>query len=434
MVMSNVSLASEESLEVKSCQTQRMSSGPAGDWREISSSTLTQPVRILHLTLSFQPGGRREAILNLARAQRRRGIVPDLCCLDDLGNSPDTYRELFGSVLALERRSAVDWSAVQKVIAHCRQHRIDVMHSHDAASQLTSAIAKALLPGVSAVTTFHRTLDVDTRTKLDCLRNSIAGLFCSAVITGSKERQGYYRSSTLIPSRKVHRIPFGVDVDRFRFDAAARVQSRQEWGVSDDAIVFGAVGHFGKVKGIDVAIGAFEKFMRRIERPDGAKLVVLGSGSPAEVEAVHSIARRLPAESVLFLGHRKDVDRQMSGFDVMIHAPRNEAFGLVMIEGMATGLPIIATSVGGIPDLVRDDFDGVLAPSEDAAALASQMLRLAGDRDLRSRLGANARDAARSRFSMEQYERSHWRLYQSVSRRLRRNQHELLSSNIGGST
>jgi glycosyltransferase involved in cell wall biosynthesis len=313
----------------------------------------------------------------------------------------------------------MDWSTARRVLAHCRQHRVAVMHSHDAASQLTSAMAKAFLPGVAAVTTFHRTSNVDTRTRMDYVRNSLAGLFCSAVITGSQERQRHYRRSALIPSHKVRRIPFGVDLDRFSFNPTARERCRREWRVSDD-VVFGAVGHFEKVKGIDVAISAFELFLRRVQNPERAKLVVLGSGAAADVEAMRSMAGRLPSESVLFLGHRTGVERFLSGFDVMIHAPRHEAFGLAVIEGMATGLPIVATSVGGIPDLITDNVNGLLVPSEDAGELANQMLRLASDPPLRNRIGTNACSKASQRFSSELYERSYWDVYRSASRRLRR--------------
>ncbi len=104
----------------------------------------------------------------------------------------------------------------------------------------------------------------------------------------------------------------------------------------------------------------------------------------------------------------------MAGFDILVHAPRTEAFGLVLAEAAATGLPVVATSIGGVPDIVRDGETGLLARSEDTSSLAQAVSRLLGEPGLRESLGARAREIAVAEYSLEVFGRRHAELYTDV--------------------
>jgi glycosyltransferase involved in cell wall biosynthesis len=101
-------------------------------------------------------------------------------------------------------------------------------------------------------------------------------------------------------------------------------------------------------------------------------------------------------DSVVFAGSRDDVPRLLTGLDIFALSSRQEGLPLALMEAMATGLPCLATSVGGIPEIVRDGVEGLLVPAGDPQALSSALRRLVADPGLRNRLGSAARERSRS--------------------------------------
>jgi glycosyltransferase involved in cell wall biosynthesis len=111
-----------------------------------------------------------------------------------------------------------------------------------------------------------------------------------------------------------------------------------------------------------------------------------------------------------------DINRCMAAIDVLLHTPRIEAFGLVVIEAMATGLPVVATRVGGVPELVREGSTGLLAESEQPESIADALQRLLIDRGLRASMGAEGRRVAVAEYGRELYAKRHLQLYEFLLR------------------
>jgi glycosyltransferase involved in cell wall biosynthesis len=149
--------------------------------------------------------------------------------------------------------------------------------------------------------------------------------------------------------------------------------------------VFGTVANLRPEKGIDVLLDAAT--IVRATRPD-ATCVIVGGG-PLET----TLRARLP-EGVMMTGRRVDAASLMRGFTVYVQPARAEGLPLAVLEAMAMGLPIVATSVGGIPEVLADGISGVLVPPGDPAVLAAAVLRILDDVDIATSLGARARTAA----------------------------------------
>jgi glycosyltransferase involved in cell wall biosynthesis len=248
------------------------------------------------------------------------------------------------------------------------------------------------------------------------LRNAFAGLRSAAIITGSEERRAHFLAQNFVPARKVVRIPFGTDLSRFHPDPESRAAIRQELGFGAEVTLIGAIGHFGPEKGIDIAIQAFQALTRR-PLPCPAALVVFGDGARRpEIERLVTTVGESPSV-IRLAGFRPDINRCMAAMDVLLHAPRLEAFGLVVIEAMATGIPIVASRVGGIPDLVRDGATGFLAEPEQPESFAGALHRLLSDRSLVASMGAEARRVALAEYGRELYAKRHLQLYESLLRR-----------------
>lgn len=368
---------------------------------------------ILQLTRSFSRGGRRNAILSLVDALLELGIACELACLDELGCEASELSPYSQSLHVTRRRSWRDWKAVAKLFRLCRDRDIDVVHAHDAASQWMGMLTRLRLPRIPLLMTFHRSVSIDSATYRDRIRNGMACAATSAVVTGSTERREHFLQNYAIPARKVVTIPFGVDTRQFVTDPAARQALRKEWNLPDEAVVVGIVGHFGPEKGVDVALRAFQAARQRSPlRP--LALVVVGDGAAERAAELRALAALDPSASITFAGFRRDIVRCMQAFDILLHAPRQEAFGLVLIEAMAAGLPVIATRVGGIPDIVRHGLTGMLVPGEDVEAMSSCLAELADDPGLRSRLGGAGRQVAASEYDTSLYARRYARLYRAL--------------------
>jgi glycosyltransferase involved in cell wall biosynthesis len=377
--------------------------------------------RVLHLTLAYGTGGRSKAIRTLLEGLYDLGVECDLCGLEQLSDSAADMGRLVGAADLLNRRSLVDWKALRRLNAFCQERRIRIIHAHDAASQFTAALLRLRHPGVQMLMTFHRSLGFESARFRDRVRNAFTGLQSAAIVTGSWERRQHYLRENLVSPKKVVRIPFGVDTRRFRPDPEARAAVRRELGLGPDAVVLGAIGHFGQEKGLDVVLRGFAAVAARRRANaaplDGAPpvaLVVAGDGPPERRELLRALARECQPARVLFAGFRSDVPRLLQAFDLFVHAPRLEAFGLVLIEAMASGLPVVATRVGGIPEIVRDGDNGILVPGDAPGELAAAAERLLASDDLRRGMAERSRQLAESEFRVDLYARRHLRLYRDL--------------------
>ncbi|CAN5650259.1 glycosyltransferase [soil metagenome] len=164
--------------------------------------------------------------------------------------------------------------------------------------------------------------------------------------------------------------------------------------VPTGALIIGFVGRFVEWKGVLVLADAWRIAAPRL--PD-AHLVLAGAG---EMEAGMRSRLGDAGERVHWIGFRNDVPAVMKALDILAFPSRMEGFGLAAVEAMAAGVPVIAAAAGSLPEVVEHEGQGLLVPPDDADALAAAMLRLAGDPDLRHRLGAAGRERVRRDFSV----------------------------------
>ncbi|HEY0229977.1 MAG TPA: glycosyltransferase family 4 protein, partial [Dokdonella sp.] len=365
-----------------------------------------------HVTLSFSHGGRREAIAELCRGLTAHGVVNRLCCVDEIEVEQANLAPLFEESIELKRRSLFDASALSTLRRFCFERAIDIVHTHDAASQAVSVLA---LPfgGPKMLMTFHRTRNFESARVRDRLRNALAGLRGGAIVTASEERRRHYIESNHVRTSKVRCIPLGIDLDRFRPDPARRALVRESLGLAPTQTVVGAVGHFGPEKGIDIAIEAFQHYVRAHPATD-AHLVVLGAGSDAQERFVRSRIAADVADRIDFVGFQAHPEDWFPAFDLLLHGARSEAFGLVLVEAMACGVPVVAARVGGIPEIIEEGRSGRLAASAEPAPLAEAVAGVLADPDRLAQYSLAARERARSAFGSARYARQYFELYCSL--------------------
>ncbi len=344
-------------------------------------------MKVLHVTLSLRPGGRREAILSLARGLAPLGIDSYLCCIEEMGTDRQ-MTDLKGSI-CLHRKGLFDHAAMRQLRDFCRQQGIDVLHSHDAASQFICMLALPFF-GPPLLMSFHRSLDFESARWRDRIRNAVAGLRTRVVVTASQARRRHYQRRTLIPARKVICIPLGVDARRFAPDAGQRARIRQELGIKPAGRLVGVAGHFGREKGVDIAIEVFQRMLRENPHID-ASMVILGRGSSARTDFIRDCIDPALARHIHMVGFQRHPEHWFAACDLFLHAARCEAFGLVLVEAMACGLPVLAPATGGMLDIVSDGKTGRLVAPGDTAAMTEMLAGMLADEKALAAMAAAAR-------------------------------------------
>jgi glycosyltransferase involved in cell wall biosynthesis len=187
--------------------------------------------------------------------------------------------------------------------------------------------------------------------------------------------------------------------------------------VEPQTLVFVHVGRFAAVKNHEMLVAAFAQLVG--QQPLPTELWLVGDGELRE--AVQHQVRALGIESrVRFLGVRSDIPDLLRAADVFVFPSRWEGNPLSVMEAMAAGLPVVATAVGGVPELVEDGASGILVPNEDLHGLVAAMQRMAQNPDLREQMGRAARCRAVERFDIQQTVRAYEALYEEILQRQRR--------------
>jgi glycosyltransferase involved in cell wall biosynthesis len=323
-------------------------------------------------------GGSERHLLTLLPALAERGIEPIFVGLDDPAwDAADFYGAL--EVPAVRIMSPRDFDPLL-LVRLARTLRADIVHTHLVHADVYGGLA-ARLRGTRLVSTKHN----DDPFRVGPFRFVERGLsrLTDRVVTITDALHRFTVEQVGVPAEKVETIHYGLD------------NVPDAWGVNpaDDvpegARVLLAVARLTDQKGIDVAIRALA------ELPDDTVLVVLGEGP--ERPALLRLARELGVEARVFLlGRVPDVAAWLGRATILVHPARWEGFGLGVLEAMLAGLPVVATDVSALPELVVDGETGVLVKPDDAEALASGIVRALDQ----PQLGARGLERARSEFSV----------------------------------
>jgi glycosyltransferase involved in cell wall biosynthesis len=279
---------------------------------------------------------------------------------------------------------------VRRVRAHLAQLRPDLVHTHLGTSDFLGGVAARSL-GIPSVTTIHA--DWWPGGRRDRLRSWLmarARRHCAAVVIAVSEssRSAYLAAGNDVPEH-VEVVHNGI-VDRARPGSGSRV--RQELGLGQDELVVTALSKLRPEKNFEASIDAMGVVRRRFPQ---ARLVIAGDG-PHE-EAVRRHAARL-GDAVVMTGHREDTMELLDASDILVHPSHFDAFPTALLEAMAASVPVVATAVGGMLEIVAADVTGILVPpTPSPGAFAAAMTPLLENAELRARLGA----AGRARYERE---------------------------------
>jgi len=322
----------------------------------------------------------------------------------DVGSKVEAFlgkkaRHFYFSLKALREfvlRQAPKISLLVKII---RENNIDLVHTHQSIVHGKPEIIAARIVGVPCISHRHGYSKL-THFDLFFAKFVDAFIYVSRDVAEDHISQGE-------PQKKGIVIHNGVDIGEFEqsFD---KMKIRNEFGCKSDEPLVGIIGRIDWWKGHEYFLEAIAIASRKFPILKGVIIGEFEKGGAVNLNRKHtqkvkSLVRSLGIEGkIIFTGFRSDVSRLMSGLDMIIHASSEpEPFGLVVIEGMAAGKPVVATAAGGVLDIIENGVSGILVPCKDSTAIADAIITILYDPEKAEQMGCAGRRHVEENFSIE---------------------------------
>jgi glycosyltransferase involved in cell wall biosynthesis len=341
--------------------------------------------------------------------RRLRGDIPmAVCCLDEEGTWARDLQAEGTVVTALGRGVGFTPGLGRRVAAAAASHGATVLHCHHYSPFVYAALARLWRPlGHRVIYTEHGRLSDAPPSRKRWLANGVLRAAPRGVFTVSRELRDHLVDEGFA-ARAVDVIYNGIAVGPLP-DTGARQRVRDELGVADDTLVLSTIARLDAVKDLGVLLRAAGRLLPQLP----LRIVIVGDGP--ERRNLEDVAAECGITAhVRFLGHREDARRWLAGSDIFVNTSISEGISLTILEAMAAGLPVIATAVGGTPEIVNDDC-GRLVPAREPAALAAAILELANAGSRRHELGQAARRRAETLFTIERMVAEYRAVYEGVS-------------------
>lgn len=368
---------------------------------------MTPRPTIVHVVHSLAVGGLENGVVNLvntAGPDLRHAIV----CLTEAGAMRYRLKPTV-EVCAIGKRPGQDLAAFLRLVKLLRKLRPAIVHSRNWAT--FDAIPAARLAGVRVVVHGEHGRDISDPEGRNRRRNWIRRVLAPLVshfVTVSRDLERWLRDDVGLPADRISTIHNGVDLSRFaRTD---RLESRDKLGLPAGAIVIGTVGRLDPVKDQAALVHALAALTHA--HPE-ALLIIAGDG-PCRQDLARLVGTLGLARRVHLLGECRDVPLVLGAMDLFVLPSIAEGMSNTLLEAMAAGLPVIATRVGGNPELVEDGVNGRLVCAQDPPGLHEAMAAYVDDPHLRALHGKASRERAVECFGLDRMAEAYAGLYRRL--------------------
>lgn len=378
---------------------------------------MNSKLRILHVIGGGEFGGAEQHILNLIQAfPKEEAQVAVVCFYDSVFAS--RLREAGIEVIPLHQFGRFDLRLLQGIKDAVHTYQPDIIHTHGIKANFFTRLAvKRSVPVL--ITTVHSNLRYDYDSQLAYFAVSWMERLTRhynkhyIAISGAI---GELLRHDRVPPEAISLIFNGIDLSPFRqtqLKAADRERLLTEWDLPQDAFIFGTMARFVPVKGLHLILEAFAQLLAKTPEPASYRLVLVGDG-PERSRLEELTAKLNLSEYVRFPGFRQDIPTCLHAFDTFVHSSLYEGMGYTIIEAMAAEVPVVASNVGGVKELVFAEQNGLLVSPNSVPELVQAMERLAADPQLRARLAEAALHKVEETFTISQMARQTLELYRKL--------------------
>jgi glycosyltransferase involved in cell wall biosynthesis len=366
-------------------------------------------IRVVEVLATGSHGGAQESVYNLLSRIDRGRFDVSVVSLSP-GPGARKIERLGVPVLVLDEPD--DGIAIDALAAHFRDVRADVVHNHMFRAEVLGtkaaiAMSEAGTRKPFVVSTVHSSR-VRSAADRELLRELTPAMDRLIAVSRAIERKVADEDRASVPVSLIYN---GIDLDRYDHQEPC-CTLREEYGMEPGAEIVGVVARLEPEKGHPTLLDAWPTVLRHCA---DAYLLIVGEGT--ERQSLEAQARALRvAHRVVFAGRRDDIPAVTAALDVAVLPSYREAQGLTVLEAMALGRPVVASNVGGIPEMIDDGVTGLLVPPHDAPALAAAIVRLLADHPFADRLARAGHDVVHDRFCVERMVRDIEAIYEEGAR------------------
>ena len=357
-------------------------------------------LKVLHIVLGLQVGGLEKFVLDLVD-NYSSDVKSFIICLEEKGELGLQHDGL--TIIELSKEPGINLKIAWQLVTLINKYDIDIIHTHNPGPHFYGAIA-GFFTHCPVVHTKHGRNYPTAWKKV--LLNKISSFLTTKVVAVSANAEKVCLEVEKIPASKVMVILNGIDTNRFSF-------AEKEGGIEHRPVRIGIVARLSAEKDHQTLLNAC-----KILAVQGARfhLEIIGDGI-LRGTLEKSVNTYGIDSYITFSGMRHDVPDRLRQLDIFVLSSTTEGVSLTLLEAMATGLPVVATDVGGNPEVVIDGETGYLVPMQNPAEMAGRLLLLLNDEKLRRHMGSKGRERVVNTFSIKETARKYVELYDSVAAR-----------------
>ncbi len=365
-------------------------------------------INVLQLIEGLNFGGAETKLFELIAHMDRSRFRTVVCSLGMGDRIKDKFTALDVKFVNFQRRRRIDPKIIWEVAKLIRQEKIDVVMTTLFYADVVGALARRLSPA-RAVFSWETISAPEWLLQHRLIAYRFAMRFCDKVISVSNATADWLVQKRGVPREKILVIPYGVNLKLYR--PGRNLELKKKIGIPPEAPVIGVVARLHPQKGHRFLIEAAQAIVRAHPR---VRFVLIGDGElRSELEEL--VRQTKLTEHFLFLGFRDDVRDLLQIFDLFVLPSLYEGLPNVVLEAMATALPVVATSVDGTKELIVDNETGFLVPPKDSAALAEKISLLLADKERSAIFGLKGRQRVEAHHSLELQVKSFQNLYEKYA-------------------
>lgn len=371
---------------------------------------MKEKIRVLHLVLSLNVGGAERVVSSLVTDQKGEDIEQSVCCLDQIGSlGLELINEGYDAI-CLKRKPGVDLKLVWRIWKYCYKKNIDIIHTHGESPWFYGALACQLVPlaKISCITTIHGYGGGDRKELKQYRLWKFLTRLSKKVVCVSRIFQTELESAGLI-TKKLTTIVNCLDPAQFK--GFENTILRTEYGIDKDEFVVGIVARLSSIKNHILLLAAVEKLTRQNSKK--IRLVIVGDGPERSV--LESEVEKLRIKNlVVFCGEQQTIYKFYKLFDVFVLPSFSEGISMTLLEAMASGVPVIASAVGGNTEIIVHNENGLLFPSNNLDSLVRCINRVMKEENLVKKLVEEANRTIHKKFSLDAMLSAYSSLYREV--------------------
>ncbi len=360
----------------------------------------------MHLIHQLGAGGAENGIINIVNHIDQDHVESAICAFVGQGSQEKRVDTKQTSLFDLGKKPGNDFGLPFRLSRLLKSWQADIVHTH-AWGTLCEGVAGAKLSRVPGL--IHGEHGTIQKKRLNLSVQRKVWHLADRVLSVSEPHRSRLAETVEFPKEKILVICNGVDTERF-FPAKDRLFTRQALGYKKDDIVIGTAGRFMPVKNQALLIRGFALASKKMAN---LKLMLVGDG-PLKSKLQTLVSDLGMEAQVLFAGRRADMPEVMNTMDLFVLPSLSEGMSNTILEAMSCALPVIATDVGGNPELVRQERTGLLFPSEDPEALAQAIHEMVLFPENRIQYGKAGRTLVEEEYSLKRMVSRYDALYQDV--------------------